>query len=502
MNIKKIASIFCMVCCLLFAGSIARVEAVTLTLGEKMVQPGAVNVSIPLNIVSQTGQDAVGVSLYVSYDNTKLTYKAVTAGPAAIDAGKGVSGSAPNGVINVVVVGFNQDVIENGVLANIKFDVKSDAVSGTVPLSITDPKVADSDADPLPVTGVNGSIIIDGTPPQGEILIDSGASCTGTPLVSLRIAASDGQSGMGPGAQMRFSNSSSVWPDPPEAYQPATAKSWTLTPGAGYKTVYVKFKDAMGNWSDAYPDSIYLADQVAAPGESIQTAIDNISDGGSVYLKSGLYDQDSVIIIEKDINLIGEGAGSVTVKANIIIKERQNVNISGLSVVYPAGNLAAFTNEYYQELPLCADAGITAINSAVHVNDCVIVPEESVWGNGIQILNLYGSEDIEPLIENNVISGAETAVYYYSQVLGGAASGIIRGNTIDDNIHGITLRMHKECPAIDDNTISNSSQDGIHIAYEDGELLTQRLSRITSANVFMDNNRNIYCDATGTELFP
>jgi hypothetical protein len=69
--------------------------------------------------------------------------------------------------------------------------------------------------------------------------------------VTLDIIASD-PSGVG---EMQFSNDGTSW-SAPEPY--ATTKSWMLDPGDGTKTVYVKLKDNVGNWSGAYSDSIIL----------------------------------------------------------------------------------------------------------------------------------------------------------------------------------------------------------------------------------------------------
>ena len=54
---------------------------------------------------------------------------------------------------------------------------------------------------------------------------------------------------------MQFSNDNLTY-SAPEAY--ATTKSWTLSTGDGLKSVYVKFKDAAGNWSNPVSDSITL----------------------------------------------------------------------------------------------------------------------------------------------------------------------------------------------------------------------------------------------------
>jgi YD repeat-containing protein len=62
-------------------------------------------------------------------------------------------------------------------------------------------------------------------------------------------------SGMGSGAQMRFSNDNTSW-SAPQDYAAATA--WILAGASGEKTVYAKFKDAAGNWSNAFSDKITL----------------------------------------------------------------------------------------------------------------------------------------------------------------------------------------------------------------------------------------------------
>ena len=91
----------------------------------------------------------------------------------------------------------------------------------------------------------------DATPPAGSISINNGASCTQSVDVILNLSASD-PSGV---AQMQFSNDNVQWSSP-ETY--AAAKSWTLTAGTGTKTVYVKFKDSLENWSNPYSATIAL----------------------------------------------------------------------------------------------------------------------------------------------------------------------------------------------------------------------------------------------------
>ena len=96
------------------------------------------------------------------------------------------------------------------------------------------------------------TIILDTTPPSGSISIDSGATYASSTPVTLALSATDSGSGV---VEMRFSNDGSSW----SSWESYTAsKSWTLTSGDGAKTVYVESRDAAGNASTTYSDSIIL----------------------------------------------------------------------------------------------------------------------------------------------------------------------------------------------------------------------------------------------------
>ena len=107
-------------------------------------------------------------------------------------------------------------------------------------------------------------ITVDNQAPTGTIVINSGATATNSRNATLTLSASDAWSSV---TQMRFSNNGTSF-STAEAY--ATTKTWTLTSGAGTKTVYVQFKDALGNWSAAITDTIVL--DTTAPTISARTA--------------------------------------------------------------------------------------------------------------------------------------------------------------------------------------------------------------------------------------
>lgn len=96
------------------------------------------------------------------------------------------------------------------------------------------------------------TITADTTPPTGSITINAGAAATKTTAVTLTLSATDTAGAV---AQLQGSNDGATF-STPEAY--VTTKAWTLTSGDGTKTVWVKFKDAAGNWSAAVSDTIVL----------------------------------------------------------------------------------------------------------------------------------------------------------------------------------------------------------------------------------------------------
>jgi large repetitive protein len=97
--------------------------------------------------------------------------------------------------------------------------------------------------DPTPASR---SWFVDTVVPKGTIVINGGAASTASRSVTLKLSASDPSPASGV-ASMRFKNAgTTTWS---EWFDYSTSKSWTLTAGAGTKTVYVQYKDRAGNIS-------------------------------------------------------------------------------------------------------------------------------------------------------------------------------------------------------------------------------------------------------------
>ena len=102
---------------------------------------------------------------------------------------------------------------------------------------------------------IKDTTIYDTLPPTGSIIINGGASLTGSLNVTLGLNATDLASGV---SQMRFSNDGSTW-SPWQAY--TTSSAWDLSSfggntSQGTKTVYAQYRDVVGWVSTTYTDTI------------------------------------------------------------------------------------------------------------------------------------------------------------------------------------------------------------------------------------------------------
>ncbi len=116
------------------------------------------------------------------------------------------------------------------------------------------------------------NVIVDNQAPVGAIEINGGGAATKSTTVSLALTATDALSAV---SQMRFSNTGSSF-STPVAFAPTA--TWTLSSGAGTKTVSVQFKDAAGNWSPSFTDTIVL--DTTAPTIS-STAASGVTGGSA-----------------------------------------------------------------------------------------------------------------------------------------------------------------------------------------------------------------------------
>jgi len=106
------------------------------------------------------------------------------------------------------------------------------------------------------------TILLDQTAPIGTLIINDGATWTKSNEVTLKGTYTDGS---GPGVeQVRLSNiSGGSWQTSWFSIADLNGKSWNLPVGEGTKTVYVQYKDKVGNVSTATISSTISVDTIA-----------------------------------------------------------------------------------------------------------------------------------------------------------------------------------------------------------------------------------------------
>jgi uncharacterized protein (AIM24 family) len=145
-------------------------------------------------------------------------------------------------------------------------------------------------------SSASDSIHLDTSPPSGSVQINNGDAYTGSTSVDLVLSANDG-SGIGV-SQMRFSNDSATWS---EWQSYSTSETWETTSGDGTKTVYVQYRDSLGNY-DTYSDTIIM---------------DNDPPTGSLWINNGdAYTNQSNVLLNTQAQDAGAGVSSMRFSNN------------------------------------------------------------------------------------------------------------------------------------------------------------------------------------------
>ncbi len=118
---------------------------------------GAPDVVMPVYLSSVAGQAVAAIQFEVVFSAFRFVSAAVTAGPAAIAAGKDVSASTPApGRVRCIVAGLNRDAIPDGVVVNVTLSFAGGAPAGSYLIRLENVVLAGPDAESLPATVFNG----------------------------------------------------------------------------------------------------------------------------------------------------------------------------------------------------------------------------------------------------------------------------------------------------------------------------------------------------------
>ncbi len=226
--------------------------------------------------------------------------------------------------------------------------------------------------------------------------------------------------------------------------------------------------------------TITVDDSGNADYSHIQWAIDNATDGDTVYVYNGIYYEN--LIVRKTINLIGESKEKTVIdgggNGHVLRINRSGVNVSEITV----------TNSGIYEWGHDYAVLITSDNSDAsncRISDCKIIDN----GGGIWICS--GSDIIK---NTNIINNVITKNKGSGIKLNAVRSNIISNNYISENDAGINLYGSRS-NLIVNNTIE---KDGIHLeAYSNMNMIMNNsisnnaigiYSRDSSSNIIKNNS--------------
>jgi YD repeat-containing protein len=150
------------------------------------------------------------------------------------------------------------------------------------------------------------SYTFDTTLPTGTILIAAGAAYTNNAGVDVSLTCSD----VAGCAQMKFSNDNVSY-STPEAFN--VTRVWSLPSGDGVKTIYVRFMDSAGNWSNPASDTITLDTTCSNPFirigstsyPTLQAAYDAAMEGQTIQSRYGPFPES--LTLNRNINVTFDG---------------------------------------------------------------------------------------------------------------------------------------------------------------------------------------------------
>ena len=117
---------------------------------------------MPISVQAVGGADPTAAQMDILYDTAHLTLTQARPGAAAMGANKQVS-TAPlksQQGTRLIVVGLNNQVIQEGVLVELVFTVNSATAPKTLPLSLTQVVTSNAAAKGLTTRVAQGSITI------------------------------------------------------------------------------------------------------------------------------------------------------------------------------------------------------------------------------------------------------------------------------------------------------------------------------------------------------
>lgn len=208
-----------------------------------------------------------------------------------------------------------------------------------------------------------------------------------------------------------------------------------------------------------------------APGESIQSAIDAAESGDTIVVGAGTYDEE--LTLRSDVNVKGEGAGLVTLRASsgiaVLASSCTSTEFSGFTIIPAPGSTAETGIQIVGGSPLIKNntiQGFPRYGVRIFGGSNAIVCGNRILENGADDNSIvdYGIISLSSivLISNNLIKENEVGCYIAWPESNGAQ---FSNNTVVDNSRD-GLWCYRSNPIVKNNIVTGNSP-GINASFGD-----------------------------------
>ncbi|PVX23033.1 MAG: hypothetical protein CW691_11795 [Candidatus Bathyarchaeum sp.] len=215
----------------------------------------------------------------------------------------------------------------------------------------------------------------------------------------------------------------------------------------------------------AEPNTIVVPDDFS----TIQAAVDASSEGDTVFVKSGTYNES--VCIDRQISLIGEDPATTTIVGNyrlngtVVLIRHNNVSITGFTV-QPSAYSFSRKGVHLLHVSYCNVLG-----------NIILENGQGIW--------LYGA--CENNITANTINGPGARSDGIS--VDYSSNNWISDNSVTDNYHGVSI-LNSDGNTIYNNTIINNSDSGLLIK-SNGNNISNNIVSNQSTGIILFGSNNI-----------
>jgi hypothetical protein len=155
----------------MLAWSVQSSPAAELSVADHQAEAGSLPVSIPIELSAEIGEEIAAIQFELSYDDSQIALDRIDIGESAQTADKTLNfANVSSGVDRIVIQGINNNIMANGIVANIRVDLVAGVPDDVLTLSLDQLVASDAQGDEVSLTAVNGTLTIT----EGQSNGDSG----------------------------------------------------------------------------------------------------------------------------------------------------------------------------------------------------------------------------------------------------------------------------------------------------------------------------------------